>query len=214
MDNELTNKGKTKGNGIPNAQKASKLRKLVQIGMLGAVATVLMIFSFPLPIAPPFYKLDLSELPVLIGAFAMGPLAGVAIEFIKIMLNLVINGTQTMFVGELANFVVGCALVVPAGLIYRMKKDRKHAIIGMGIGVLCMTVLGVFVNAYVMLPLYAKAFMPMDTIIAAGAKIYPAVSNIFTFCLLIVAPFNFLKGVVVSLITAIIYKHISRLLKA
>lgn len=215
MDNETTNRKRTRDGAAParKMQEASKLRKLVQIAMLGAVAAVLMIFEFPLPIAPPFYKLDLSELPVLIGAFAMGPLAGMAIELVKILLNLVMDGSTTMFVGELANFVMGCALIVPAGIIYRMRKDKKHAMIGMGVGVILMTVTSVLMNAYVMLPLYSKAFMPLDTIIAAGSKIYPAVTNLLTFCVLIVAPFNLIKGVVISIITAVIYKYISRILK-
>ena len=100
--------------------KKLNTKKLTQIGMLSAVSVVLMLIEFPLPfLAPGFYKLDLSEVPVLIGCFSMGPVAGVMIELIKVLLNLVINGTETACVGELANFVVGCAFILPAGLIYR-----------------------------------------------------------------------------------------------
>ena len=100
-------------------QKQQRRNDLVQIGMLAGIAVVLMLFDIPLPFAPSFYQIDLSELPVLIGAFAMGPMAGVLIELIKVLLNLVINGTDTAFVGEFANFLIGCALIVPAALVYQ-----------------------------------------------------------------------------------------------
>ena len=102
-----------------------KIRTIAQIGMLSAIAVVLMLFEIPLPFAPAFYEIDFSEVPVLVGCFAMGPLAGAVIELIKIILNLAINGTMTAGVGEVANFLIGCSLVVPAGLIYRKMKTRK-----------------------------------------------------------------------------------------
>lgn len=194
---------------------ATRTRKLVQIAMLAAVATVLMLFDFPIPfLAPPFYKLDFSEVPVLIGSFAMGPLAGACIELIKILINLVINGTDTMFVGEFANLIVGCAFVVPAGYIYKMHKSRKQALAGMAAGTVCMTIAAVFLNAYLLLPAYGKAFgMSMDVIIGAGAAVNSAIDSLFKFCLLAVAPFNLVKGILVSVFTFLLYKHISRLLK-
>ena len=109
-----------------NVKSGTNVRTMVQIAMLSAVATVLMLVEFPLPfIAPSFYELDFSEVPVLIGAFAMGPLAGAIIELIKILLNFVLNGTMTAGVGELANFLMGCAFVVPAGIIYKKSKCRR-----------------------------------------------------------------------------------------
>ena len=109
------------GSNVATAEKTQKVgvRTLVQIGMLAAIAVVLMLFEIPLPFAPSFYKIDFSEVPVMVGCFVMGPLAGAAIEFVKILLNFVINGTTTAGVGELANFLVGCALCVPAGIIAR-----------------------------------------------------------------------------------------------
>ena len=195
--------------------QASRTRKLVQIGMLAAVAAVLMIFEFPIPIlAPPFYEMDFSEILVLVGSFAMGPLAGACIELIKVLINLVINGTDTMFVGELANFLMGCALVVPAGYIYKMRKSRKQALIAMAVGTVCMTLAATVLNAYLLLPAYGKAFgMSMDVIIGAGAAVNGAIDSLFKFCLLAVAPFNLIKCVLVSVITLLLYKHISRLLK-
>ena len=195
-------------------EKLFTIRNVAIMGMMSALAAVLMIFEFPLPfIAPSFYKLDLSEIPVLIGAFMMGPVAGVIIEMIKILLNLIIDGTTTAFVGEFANFTIGCALVVPASIIYRRHKTKKTAIIGMIVGSVFMAIAGVFINAYVMLPFFSKTVLPMENIIAMGAAIHPAIDNVLTFCLLTVAPFNALKGVLVSLITILIYKKISILLK-
>ena len=99
-------------------------REITTIGMLGAIATVLMLFEIPLPFAPPFYEIDFSEVPVLIGCFAMGPLAGVLIEFVKILLNFIINGSATAGVGEVANFCIGCAFCVPAALVYQRAKTK------------------------------------------------------------------------------------------
>lgn len=188
---------------------------MVQIAMLAAVATVLMLWEVPLPfIAPSFYKMDLSEVPIMIGAFAMGPLAAAVIELIKILLNFVLNGTTTAGVGELGNFIMGCALVMPAGFIYKQAKTKKHAIIGMATGIVCMAVASTLVNGLLLLPAYGKAFgMPVDTFVEMGAAIIPAIHSLTTFCLFSVAPFNIIKGIVVSLITLVLYKHISRLLK-
>ncbi len=193
----------------------SKVRTMTQIAMLGAVATVLMLFEFPLPfLAPSFYELDFSEVPVLIGAFCMGPLAGMLIELLKILLNFVLNGTITAGVGELANFLMGCAFVVPAGIIYRKHKTKKQAVVGMIVGTLCMVAASAVLNAYFLLPAYGKAFdMPIDAFVGMGSKIIPAIQDLFTFSLFCVVPFNLIKGIVVSLLTLVLYKHISRLLK-
>ena len=198
-----------------NVKSGTNVRTMVQIAMLSAVATVLMLVEFPLPfIAPSFYELDFSEVPVLIGAFAMGPLAGAIIELIKILLNFVLNGTVTAGVGELGNFIVGCALIVPAAMIYQKSKTRKNAVIGMVVGVICMAVTGCVMNGAVLLPAYGKAFgMPIEAFVEMGSAIFPVINNIFTFCLFCVVPFNLIKGVVVSVMTLLLYKYISRLLK-
>ena len=194
---------------------SDKTRTLVEIGMLGAIATVLMLFEFPLPfIAPPFYEIDLSEVPVLVGAFALGPAAGATIEFIKILINLLINGTATAFVGEIGNYILGCSFIIPAALIYKKKKSKKNALIGMIVGTITLTVFGCFLNAYVLLPTYAAAFgMPIDAIIGMGTAINPSIDNIMTFVVIAVAPFNIIKGIAVSAVTMLIYKHISPILK-
>lgn len=186
------------------------VRKMAQIAMLGAIAVVLMLFEIPLPFAPSFYEIDFSEVPVLVGCFAMGPLAGVAVELLKILLNLVINGTTTAGVGEVANFVIGCALVLPAAVIYRRMHTRKGAIIGMAVGTVFMTVVGCFLNAFVLLPIYAAAFgMPISGLVEMGTAVNGGITDLTTFVLFAVAPFNLLKGVLVSLIVFIIYKKIS-----
>lgn len=189
-------------------------KTLAQIGMLGAIATVLMLFEIPLPFAPSFYEIDLSEVPVLIGCFSMGPLAGALIEFVKILLNFFINGTATAGVGEIANFIIGCSFCVPAGIVYQKMKSKSGAVIGMVIGTLFMTVLGCFVNAYILLPTYAAAFkMPIDGLVAMGTAVNANISNLLTFVVFAVAPFNLLKGVLVSIIVLCIYKKISPILK-
>ena len=197
-----------------NVKSRNKVRMMAQIGMLSAIAVVLMLFEIPLPFAPAFYEIDLSEVPVLIGCFAMGPLAGAAIEFLKILLNFAINGTTTAGVGEIANFLIGCSLVVPAALIYRWKRTRTGAIIGMITGTVFMTVVGCFLNAFVLLPTYAVAFgMPIDGLVQMGTAVNSAITSLTTFVLFAVAPFNLLKGTLVSLIVFLIYKKISPVFK-
>ena len=193
----------------------NKTRKLVEIGMLGAIATVLMLFEFPIPfIAPPFYELDFSEVPVLVGAFALGPFAGAAIELVKILINLLINGTATAFVGEIGNYILGCSFVIPAAMIYQKKKSKKNALVAMVVGTITMTIFGCILNAYVLLPTYAAAFgMPIDAIVGLGSAINGNITNVMTFVMIAVAPFNILKGIAVSTITLLIYKHISPILK-
>ncbi|MDO4261913.1 MAG: ECF transporter S component [Eubacteriales bacterium] len=190
-------------------------RTTVCVGMLAAISTVLMLFEFPLPfLAPGFYELDFSDVPILIGAFALGPMAGVMTELVKILLNLVINGTNTAFVGEFANFVMGCMFVLPASLIYQRKKSKGHAAAGLLAGTATMTVSAVALNALVLLPAYAKAFgMPVESFVEMGSAINGAIDGLWTFVLLAVAPFNLVKGVLVSAATMLLYKHISPILK-
>ncbi len=187
-------------------------KNLVLMGMFGALAAVLMLFEIPLAfIAPSFYGLDFSEVPVLVGAFSMGPVAGVIIEFVKILIKLVMKPTTTGFVGEFANFVIGCSLVVPAALIYHTKKSKKSAIYGMITGTIVMAISGIAVNALIMLPFYSKV-MPLESILALGAAINPAVGSIWSFAIICVGPFNLVKGVAVSFVTQLVYKRISNLI--
>lgn len=204
------------GSNVATAGGNSKVgvRTIVQIGMLSAIAVVLMMFEVPLPFAPSFYEIDFSEVPVLVGCFVMGPLAGAAIELIKILLNFVINGTMTAGVGEIANFIIGCALCVPAGIIYKKNRTRKGAVIGMASGTVLMVAAGCVMNAFVLLPVYAKAFgMPMEALVGMGSAVNSHITSLSTFVIFAVAPFNLLKGVLVSLIVLLIYKKISPIFK-
>jgi riboflavin transporter FmnP len=197
-----------------NTKKKMTTKMLTQIGMLGAIAVVLMLFEIPLPFAPSFYEIDFSEVPVLIGCFSMGPLAGAMIELVKIILNFVINGTMTAGVGEVANFIIGCSLCVPAGIIYKKNKTKKGAMVGLIAGTLFMTVLGCFVNAYILLPTYAAAFqIPIDGLIEMGAAVNGNINSLFTFVMFAIVPFNLLKGVLDSIIVMAVYKKISPILK-
>jgi len=191
-----------------------KTRNMVSIAMLAAVAVVLMLFEFPLPFLPPFYKIDASELPVIIGAFAMGPWAGALIELLKVLLNLLMDGTTTAFVGEFANFLIGCSYVVPASLVYYYRKSKKNALLGLVLGTFTCAVVGCFLNAYLLLPAYSKAFhMEIEALIAMGTAANKAIDSMFTFVLFATAPLNILKCGLVSVFTMLVYKPISRILK-
>lgn len=200
---------------IQTTGNKSKLRTMVQIAMLSAVSAVLMLFEFPIPfLAPPFIKMDFSEIPVLVGTFAMGPLAGVSIELLKNILHLVTYGTTTGGIGELSNFFIGCAFVVPAGFFYKKRKTRKSALLGMGSGTLLMVIAGCISNVFVMFPLYSAVMgIPMDTFIAMGTAIHPAIDNMVTFVVLCMVPFNLVKGIIISLITLLLYKRLRVVLK-
>ena len=194
--------------------KMTSARGLTVMALLTALSTILMLFEIPLWFAPGFYKIDFSEVPILIGAFALGPIAGVLMEFVKIMINLLINGTITAGVGEFANFILGCALVVPSAMIYQVRKNKKFATIGMGIGTISFIIIGCALNAFVLLPTYGKAFgMPIESLIAMGSAVNPRITSMSTFIFLAVAPFNFLKGFLVSVITALLYKYVAPMIK-
>ena len=198
-----------------NTERILTTRKLTMVGMFSAIAAILMIFEFPLPFAPAFYKLDFSEIPVLITAFAFGPVAGVMVEFCKIVLNLFMDSTTTAFVGELANFMVGCSFILPASIIYLYKKNRKSAIVSCVVGTLCLTVFGTSFNAIYLVPKFAELYgMPLEAIVGMGTAINPAITDLTTLVLFAVAPLNILKGVSVSVVTILIYKKLSHFMKA
>ena len=190
-------------------------RKITIIGVFSAISFVLMLIEFPLPfLAPPFYKFDFSDIPALIGGFAAGPMVGVMIEFIKVTLNVLIQGPTPGFVGEIANFCVGAAFIIPATVIYRFKKTRKVALISCITGTLCIAIVGSTLNAFFLLPAYAIAYgCDVSYFIEMGAAVNSAVSNVFTFCAICVAPFNLLKGAVDSALTFLVYKQLSPILK-
>lgn len=193
--------------------KLLSVRAMTVIALLSALATILMLFEIPLWFTPYFYELDFSEVPVLIGAFALGPVAGIVIELIKILLNLLFNGSDTAFIGEFANFLLGCSLVVPSALIYKAYKTKKSAVVGMIVGTITFIITGSLLNAYLLLPAYSRMFMPLDVIIAEGTKVNKYIKDMSTFIVYAVAPFNLLKGSAVAIITAILYKYVSPVIK-
>ena len=189
-------------------------RTMVKVSILGAFSFLLMLFEFPLWFAPTFLKFDFSDVPGLIGSFALGPFAGVLVQLVKNLLNLAIEGTDTAAVGELANFIVGSIFVYTAGYIYHRNKTFKTAIIGMVLGTLAMTVVMSLANYFVMIPLYAKLFgWPIEDIVALGSAVNKYVVDFKTLILFAVVPFNIVKGIIVTLITTLLYKRVSPILK-
>ncbi len=200
-------------NGV--GERILTTRKIVVIGVFSAISAILMLIDFPLVfLAPSFYKMDFSELPALIAGFAFGPVAGVMIELIKILLKLLIKGTSTAFVGELANFVIGTSFVLPASILYHFRKNRRMAILSCVTGTIVMTVVGTLFNAFYLLPAFAALYgMPLDAIIGMGSAINASITDVYSFVFLAVAPLNLLKGVLVSVITVLVYKKLSPILK-
>ena len=197
---------------LPEKRKVSPARRVSIIGICAAIATVLHVLDFPLIfLAPEFYKLDFSELPVLLCGFYLGPSATVACEGVKILLKLLVKGTSTAFVGDLANFVVGCSFVLPATIWYHAHKSKHSAIIGLILGTVSMTILGSAFNAVYLLPKFAELYgIPLDVIISMGTAIRGGVSSVSTFVLLCFAPLNLVKGTVVSILTMLLYKRVAR----
>ena len=190
--------------------KRISVRKLTGTAMLSAIAYVLMFLDFSVPFMPSFIKMDLSELPALIGAFAYGPVAGVVICLVKNVIHLMI--TTTGGVGELSNFLLGASFVLVAGGVYRFKKTRKCALIGSVLGAFIMGVFSIISNYFLVYPIYYN-FMPQDAILAAYQLIFSGVKNILQCLIVFNAPFTFIKGMISVVITFIIYKRISPILK-
>ena len=193
-----------------NEKKPVNVRLLTGTAMLSAVAFVLMYLEFPIPVMPAFVKLDFSDLPALIGAFAYGPVAGVLVELIKNLLHMFV--TQSGTVGELSNFILGALFVLPAGIIYKRKKNRKSAIAGALVGAVISALVSIVSNYFIVYPVYT-AFMPMDTILAMYQAIRPSTSTLLEALIIFNAPFTFCKELISVIITMIIYKPLSPILK-
>ena len=188
-------------------------RKITVTAMLSAVAFLLMFVEFPIPIMPSFIKMDICDLPALLGAFALGPVSGIAIEFIKNLLHILIKGTTSAGVGELSNFVLGCCMVVPAAIIYKKGKTRKSAIIASVVGCVVMAVCSLPVNYFVVYPAYVKFYgLPLEAIIGMYQAINPNVNGLFACLLIFNVPFTFCKGLLDALVCYFIYKPLSPVL--
>ena len=191
----------------------TSIRYMARVAVLTAIASVLMLWEFPLWFAPGFYKLDVSEAVILMGGFALGPGAAILIEFLKNLINILLNGTTTAYIGEMANFITGCAFVVPAALIYKYHKNKKSALISMVAASLSLMVIGSLLNYFVLIPAFSRFYnLPVEDIIGIGAAVNPLVTDLKSLVVWAVAPFNLAKGVICSTLAMLLYKRVSKIL--
>lgn len=200
---------------MKNLNKKKSVRWLASVAILGSLAAVVMLLEFMIPfLGPTFLRFDFSEVPVMIGAFALGPVAGIVIEGIKVSLNLVLDASWSFGIGELANFLVGIAFVFPASLIYRLHKTKKAALIGMAVGVVTMTAAATLLNLYLLLPAYAVMMgTTPEALILQFSTAIPYITDLRTGILLGIVPFNVFKSVVISVLVMLLYKRVSPLIK-
>lgn len=200
---------------ISNAKGGSRTKlttnTLVKVSVLSVLSYILMVIDFPIPLFPGFLKMDLSDVPAVLGGFALGPVAGVLVQLVKVILHF-LTSSSTGGVGEFSSFIVGAAFVAPAAMIYKRNKNRKYAIVGLVVGAITMTVVGVFSNIYIILPFYS-AFMPMDAIVEMGNVVNSNIVDVKTLVLYGITPFNILKGLIISFVTLVVYKKVSPILK-
>ncbi len=191
----------------------TSIRYMARVAVLTAIASVLMLLEFPLWFAPGFYKLDVSEAVILMGGFALGPGAAILIEFLKNLINILLNGTTTAYIGEMANFITGCAFVVPAAVIYKYHKNKKGALISMIAGSLSLALIGSLLNYFVLIPAFSRFYnLPIENIIGMGAAVNPLVSDLKSLVVCAVAPFNLVKGIICSVLAMLLYKRVSKIL--
>lgn len=196
-----------------NSSTMIRTKDMTKVAMLSVIGFVLMYFQLPLTfVAPPFMKLDISDLPVLMGAFTMGPVYGIIIAALKNLMHIIFKGTMTAGVGELSNFIISSTFAVVSSYIYRKHRTYKGAVLSMTVGVVAMTILAMISNYFVVFPLYGKV-MPMDAIIAMGSAITPKITGLFTMMIYSVLPFNLIKGFTTSAVMMLVYKKISPLFK-
>ena len=196
-----------------NTSTMIRTKDMTKVAMLSVIGFVLMYFQLPLTfVAPPFMKLDISDLPVLMGAFTMGPVYGIIIAALKNLMHIIFKGTMTAGVGELSNFIISSTFAVISSYIYRKHRSYKGAVLSMTVGVVAMTILAMTSNYFVVFPLYGKV-MPMEAIIAMGSAITPKITGLFTMMIYSVLPFNLIKGFTTSAVMMLVYKKISPLFK-
>ena len=202
MSNETTEK------------KKLSTKEIVMIGMFGAISSVLMLLEISFPLIPSFIKFDFSELPVILGGYMMGPVAGALIAFIKVALHFVLKGTSTMGVGELSNFMGSIFYMLPSVLIYHKLRSKKGAAISLVIGTIFCSCCLLITNSFFIFPMYAKVFgMPMDAFVSMGSAVNPLVTSYFTLMLFSVFPFNLVKYGIISFLSFHMYKRLKHTLK-
>ena len=193
------------------SKKLLNIKNMTKISILSVIAFILMQLEFPVPLFPSFLKIDLSDLPALVGGFALGPIVGILIELFKNLMHLI--QTSTSGVGELANFLVGVALVAPASLIYHRDKTKKNAVIGLCVGTIAMGIVGGLANYYIILPFYANVLkFPINAIVEMGNLVNSNIVDLNSLIFYAIIPFNIIKGMLLSVITMLIYKRISSVL--
>ena len=194
--------------------KKNTTHNLTVAAMLSAVAFILMFIEFPIPmLIPSFVKMDFSDLPALLGAFALGPVYGVVISFMKNLLHIVIKGTSTACVGELCNFMLGAVFSAVAGFVYKRSKTRRSALIGAGLGALVMAVVSVPYNYFIVYPAYVVMYhLPLEAIIGMYQAINPSVDGLLACLLTFNLPFTLFKGLLDAALCFLIYKPLSPIL--
>lgn len=190
---------------------SDQVNRLVKIAVLTAMSVILQAIEFKIPLFPPWLSFDLSDLPAMLGGLAFGPYAAAIVEVLKNALKFITVGTSTMAIGELANVIVGCALCVPAAIIYRRKRNIKSLWIGLLVGVVSFCIVGALMNIFVLMPLYMNLFGG-DTILQQAMAVNPAWNSINAIVVLGVTPFNLLKGAVVSAATLLLHRPMKTLL--
>lgn len=198
---------------VKNNTRTLSTRNMVIIAMMSAISLVLMMVDFSVPFAPSFLKMDISDLPAILVTFMMGPVEGIIVAVIKVILKLVVKGTDTAFVGEIFNVVGAASYVLPAALVYHFKKGKSGAILAMLAGTIVVSVTSIFGNLYVTFPMFSKLYgIPMDAIISMGTAVNSHITNLFTMMLFAVMPFNLFKYGIVSIITFFVYKRLKNVL--
>lgn len=194
---------------------SSKVKTIAFIGMLGALSAVLMSISVPLPFAPTFLKFDIAELPALFAGFFLGPVCGCAVIVVKIALKLLLQGTETAFVGEFMNVVGSCVFVLPAALVYKFHHTKRGALVSLTVSTVLVSIVCIFLNAYIAFPMYSALYgMPMEAILEMGASVNPLVHDPVTLMLYGVFPFNLVKHAVTSAVTYLVYKRCGNALRS
>lgn len=194
-------------------KKEFSVKRLTLIGMMGALSSVLMLFRFPLPFMPPFLSFDLAGVPELIGGFALGPFSALLIIVVKIVIQIAISGSKSMFIGELQGFMLSCAMVLPAAFIYRKNKTRQGAYRGMIVGALLCIVVAVITNLTMIIPFYVNLYgLSMESIVASSHSVNPFINDVTTLALIGILPFNIIKTGLNCAVTLIVYKKISGLI--
>jgi riboflavin transporter FmnP len=186
---------------------------ITRVACLSAIAIIVMFLEFTLPIFPGFYKLDFSTFPIIVGTFAMGPIAGVTIQFIKDLVHLLVSN-QSMGIGLMADFAIGSAYILSAGIIYKRLHTKKGALLGCIAGTFAATIVGAFFNYYVLIPLYVLLTpYSLEDIISMGTKVTGSIKDLKTLIMFATVPFNLLKFGVISLLTMLTYKKVSPFFK-